>query len=96
MRRMLLAGAALLAGCAGAAAQVVIETPPAYVYGAPPAYTYEVYGYRAGPRVYYEAPRYYYRDSDDDDDVVIVRPRYRSGCGAYHYWNGSRCIYIRH
>lgn len=96
MHRLLLAAVALFVGCGSAAAQVVIEAPAADVYVATPrTYTYEAYSYRSGPRVYYEAPRYY-RDIDDDDDVVIVRPRYRAGCGAHHYWNGSRCIYIRY
>jgi hypothetical protein len=96
MHRTLLACAALIAGCGSAAAQVVIETPPADVYvAAPPAYAYETYSYRSGPRVYYEAPRYRYRDIDDDD-VVIVRPRYRSGCGAHAYWDGGRCVYFRY
>jgi hypothetical protein len=83
-----------MAGCGTVAAQVVIETPPADIYVAtPPAYTYETYSYRSGPRVYYEAPRYYI---DDDSDVVVVRPRYRTACGPYRTWSGDRCIYIRH
>jgi hypothetical protein len=61
----------------------------------PTDHTYETYSYRSGPRVYYGAPRYRYRDIDDDD-VVIVRPRYRGGCGAHAYWDGGRCVYFRY
>jgi hypothetical protein len=94
MRRMLLACAALIAGCGSAAAQDVIETPPPNVYVVTPApYDYPVRSYRSTTRVY-ETTRYY-RDIDDDDDVVIVRRRHRGGCGPHYHWNGDRCIYVR-
>jgi hypothetical protein len=92
MRKLMLAGAALLASCAGAAAQVVIETHPADVYVATPSYEQETYVYRTTPRVY-GYTRYY---RDDDDGVVVLRRGHRDACGDGSYWNGDRCIYIRY
>jgi hypothetical protein len=91
MRKVMLAsavtGAALVAGFGTAAAQVVIETTPPDVYVAP-SYSYDAdyYTYRSRPRVYG-----YTRYRVVDDDEVVVR-RSRGGCGAYHYWNGARCV----
>jgi hypothetical protein len=97
MRRMMLAsavtGTAMVAGYGSATAQVVIETQPADVYVATPySYDSDYYTYRSRPRVY--GYTRYYRDVDEDD--VVVRPRYREGCGAYRYWNGSRCVSTRY
>jgi len=97
MRRLMLAGAItgtafLIAGYGSAMAQMVIETPPADVYVAPPySYDSDHFAYRSRPRVYG-----YTRYDRDDDDIVGVHPRYRGGCGTYHYWNGERCIDARH
>ena len=95
MRRAFLACAALLLSCGTALAQVVIQTPGADVYVAPRAYAppsraYEFRSYRPAPRAYEYRSHVY--DVDEVDDVVVER-RYRSGCGPYSYWNGSRCIY---
>ena len=97
MRRFMLAaaatGAVLVAGYGTAAAQVVIETTPADVYVAP-SYSYDAdyYTYRSRPRVY--GYTRYFRDVDEDD--VVVRPRYRGGCGAFHYWDGFSCVSKRY
>ena len=95
MRRLMLAaaatGAALFAGYGSAAAQVVIETPPADVYvGTPYAYDSGYYTTRRGPRVYGYARDYRY-----DDDAIAVRPSGPGGCGTYYYWNGDRCVDAR-
>jgi len=96
MRRLMLAaaatGAALLAGYGSAAAQLVIETPPADVYvDTPYSYDSGYYTTRRGPRVYGYTREYRY----DDDDAVSLRPSGPGGCGTYYYWNGDRCVDAR-
>ena len=95
MRRLMLAaaatGAALFAGYGSAAAQVVVETPPADVYVATPdAYDSSYYTTRRGPRVYGYTREYRY-----DDDAIAIRPSGPGGCGTYYYWNGDRCVDAR-
>ena len=96
MRRIMLTavatGAALVAGYGSAAAQLVVETPPASVYvDTPYAYDSGYYVDRRGPRVYGYTREYRY----SDDDTIAIRPNGPGGCGTYFYWNGDRCVDAR-
>jgi hypothetical protein len=103
MRRALVTAAIAASMTAAAVGSALAQAVPAEVEDFPQAARpygaryYPGIGYRylppTAPRVYgyYYAPRVYGYYGTYERPY----PRYRGGCGVYHYWNGNRCVDAR-